>query len=32
VDGGPPPVTSLRRPFEMERLSNPATSFAGDRY
>ena len=28
----PSPLTGLRRPFEMERLPNPATGFAGDRY
>ena len=28
----PSPVTGLRRPFEMERLPNPTTGFAGDRY
>ena len=28
----PSPVTGLRRPLEMERLPNPATAFAGDRY
>jgi len=28
----PSPVTGLWRPFEMERLPNPATGFAGDRY
>ncbi|MCP4591616.1 MAG: RHS repeat protein, partial [bacterium] len=26
------PVTGMRRPYAMERLPNPATGFAGDRY
>jgi RHS repeat-associated protein len=28
----PSPITGLRRPFEMERLPNAATGFAGDRH
>ena len=28
----PSPVTGLRRPLEMERLSNPTTGFPGDRH